>query len=145
MTRMNRRAFLRAAASGAALSTFPPAIQRALAIPANNATGTINDIEHVIIFMQENRSFDHYFGTVPGVRGYSDRFTIPMASGKPVWFQQGTSGSVQPYYLNPALGNGLYVGGVHTWSDQQAAWDGGRMAAWPKAKNIAASDRKSVV
>ncbi|MFM0664604.1 phosphocholine-specific phospholipase C [Paraburkholderia sediminicola] len=139
MTRMNRRTFLHTAAAGAALSAFPPAIQRALAIPANNATGTINDVEHVVIFMQENRSFDHYFGNLPGVRGYSDRFTIPMASGNPVWVQQGTSGTVQPYHLDPALGNGLYVGGVHTWSDQQAGWDGGRMSAWPKAKNIAAS------
>ena len=47
MIRMNRRKFLHAAAAGAALSAFPPAIQRALAIPANNATGTINDVEHV--------------------------------------------------------------------------------------------------
>ncbi|WP_420993727.1 phosphocholine-specific phospholipase C [Cupriavidus sp. 30B13] len=136
---MNRRQFLRTAAAGAALGAFPPAIQRALAIPANNATGTINDVQHVIIFMQENRSFDHYFGTMPGVRGYSDRFTIPMASGNPVWIQQGASGTVQPYYLDPSKGNGLYVGGAHDWSDQQAAWDGGRMAAWPKAKNINAS------
>jgi hypothetical protein len=77
MTTLNRRSLLRAAAASAALGPFPPAIQRALAIPANNATGTINDVEHVIILMQENRSFDHYFGTMPGVRGFSDRFTIP--------------------------------------------------------------------
>lgn len=139
MIRMNRRTFLGAAAAGAAFCALPPAIRRALAIPAHNATGTINDVEHVIIFMQENRSFDHYFGTMPGVRGYSDRFTIPMASGKSVWFQQGSSQTVQPYYLDPALGNGLYVGGVHSWHDQQAAWDGGRMSAWPKAKGISAS------
>jgi phospholipase C len=139
MSTLNRRTFLRAAAAGAALGPFPPAIQRALAIPANNATGTINDVEHVVIFMQENRSFDHYFGTMPGVRGYSDRFTIPMLSGNPVWIQQGTSGNVQPFHLDPSKGNGLYVGGAHDWTDQQAAWDGGRMAAWPKAKNLGAS------
>ncbi|TRM52358.1 phospholipase C, phosphocholine-specific [Achromobacter sp. LC458] len=135
MTLMNRRNFLRAAAATAALGPFPPAIQRALAIPANNATGTINDVEHVIILMQENRSFDHYYGTMPGVRGFSDRFTIPMASGQPVWIQQGTSGTVQPYYLDATKGNALRVGGAHNWADQQAAWDGGRMAAWPRAKN----------
>ncbi len=135
MTSLNRRHFLRAAAAGAALGPFPPAIQRALAIPANNKTGTINDVEHVIILMQENRSFDHYYASLPGVRGFSDRFTIPMASGNPVWVQQGTAGPVQPYYLDASKGNALRVGGAHNWGDQQAAWDGGRMAAWPKAKS----------
>lgn len=48
----------------AALAAFPSSIQKALAIPANNKTGTIQDVEHVIILMQENRSFDHYFGTL---------------------------------------------------------------------------------
>jgi phospholipase C len=139
MTTLNRRTFLRAAAATAAVSPFPPAIQRALAIPANNATGTINDVEHVIILMQENRSFDHYFGTLPGVRGFSDRLTIPMASGKPVWMQQGASGTVQPYYLDATKGNALRVGGAHDWGDQHAAWDGGRMASWPKAKNTTVS------
>ena len=43
-----------------------------LAIPANRATGTIKDVEHVVILMQENRSFDHYFGTLRGVRGFGD-------------------------------------------------------------------------
>ncbi len=47
-----------------------------------NATGTIKDVEHVIILMQENRSFDHYFGTLKGVRGFGDRFTIPLANGR---------------------------------------------------------------
>jgi phospholipase C len=40
------------------------------AIPANNRTGTIKDVEHIIFMMQENRSFDDYFGTLRGVRGY---------------------------------------------------------------------------
>jgi hypothetical protein len=78
----SRRKFLTGTATtGAAalaLSAFPPSIRRALAIPANNATGTIMDVEHVVILMQENRSFDHYFGTLPGVRGFGDRFTIPL-------------------------------------------------------------------
>ena len=64
----SRRKFLTGTATtGAAalaISAFPPSIRRALAIPANNKTGTIMDVEHVVILMQENRSFDHYFGTV---------------------------------------------------------------------------------
>jgi len=51
---------------------LPASIQRALAIPANNVTGTIQDVEHVVILMQENRSFDHYFGMLQGVRGFND-------------------------------------------------------------------------
>ena len=59
----SRRSFLRNSAragiAAGTLAAFPPAIQRALAIPANNATGTIRDVEHVVILMQENRAFDH--------------------------------------------------------------------------------------
>ncbi|MGT2491669.1 alkaline phosphatase family protein [Cupriavidus basilensis] len=54
-------------------------IRKALAIPANNATGTIKDVEHVVILMQENRSFDHYFGTLKGVRGFGDTHHHPAA------------------------------------------------------------------
>ena len=84
-----KRRFLRNAAASTAgltaLSMFPPAIRRALAIPANNRTGTINDVEHVVILMQENRSFDMYFGTFKGVRGFGDRITIPLAQNRSVW------------------------------------------------------------
>jgi phospholipase C len=135
MTNINRRTFLRGAAGAAALASFPLSIQRALAIPANNATGTIRDIEHVIILMQENRAFDHYHGTLPGVRGYSDRFTIPMASGKPVWLQQASDGTlIQPYHLDYTLGQALNGSLSHSWTDQQNAWNHGRMTGWPVAK-----------
>jgi phospholipase C len=136
---MNRRNFLRAGAAGAALASLPLSIQRALAIPANNRTGTINDVEHIVIFMLENRGFNHYFGTLPGVRGFSDRITIPMASGNPVWIQQGSAGTVQPYHLDPSKGDALVDGGAHGWGDQHNAWDHGRMAAWPRAKGTSVS------
>ncbi|MGT2490491.1 alkaline phosphatase family protein [Cupriavidus basilensis] len=38
-------------------------------------------MEHVVILMQENRSFDNYFGTLKGVRGFGDRFPILLAGG----------------------------------------------------------------
>ena len=66
MTRIDRRSFLMAAAGAAAL---PPVLAHAASIDAAVRTGTIQDVEHVVIFMQENRSFDHYFGSMPGVRG----------------------------------------------------------------------------
>ena len=64
MVDKQRRRFLRVATqSAAALAAMPAGIRRALAIPAAVRTGTIRDVQHVVILMQENRSFDHYFGT----------------------------------------------------------------------------------
>ena len=48
------------------------------------ATGTIQDVEHVVILMQENRSFDHYFGSMKGVRGFNDRAALLLQSGRSV-------------------------------------------------------------
>ncbi len=44
----------------------------ALALAISASAGSIKDIKHVVIFMQENRAFDHYFGTMAGVQGFSD-------------------------------------------------------------------------
>ena len=57
-----RRQFIRRFGAAAALSAFPPAIRRALAIAADRRTGTIEDVDHIVLLMMENRSFDHYFG-----------------------------------------------------------------------------------
>src|SRR5213594_3670146 len=46
----------------------------AISRPANQG---IHKIKHVIFIMQENRSFDHFFGTFPGADG------IPMSNGRP--------------------------------------------------------------
>ncbi len=139
----SRRNFLRGTASAgiaaATLAAFPPAIRRALAIPANNATGTIMDVEHIVILMQENRSFDHYFGTLMGVRGFGDRFTIPLPKGLNVWQQSDANGKpILPYHLDGTKGNAQRVSGTpHSWSNGQDAWDGGRMYQWPRYKNTA--------
>ena len=75
-----RRAFLRAAMGlTATAELWPGAIARAMEIPAAHRTGTIMDVEHVVIFMQENRSFDHYFGTLSGVRGFADPLSLDLA------------------------------------------------------------------
>lgn len=135
MPDFSRREILRAAAIGSAFSLLPASIRKALAIPANNRTGTLNDVEHVVILMQENRSFDHYFGTLPGVRGFSDRITIPLPGGRHVWQQQGESRLVLPYHLDSKRGNAQRVSGTpHSWVDEQSAWDNGRMSAWPTYK-----------
>ena len=91
-----RRDFFRTSAKTAgalsAMALLPASIQRALAIPAAVDSGTIKDIKHVVILMQENRSFDHYFGTLRGVRGFGDRFPIPLSTGQSVFYQPDPNG-----------------------------------------------------
>ena len=73
MKSSERRKFMKIMGSSAiAAAALPNSISKALAIPAHNRTGTIADVEHIIILTQENQSFDHYFGTLKGVRGFSD-------------------------------------------------------------------------
>jgi len=84
MTKFDRRQFLGLAGA----SSLPLSIRKALAIPAAMRTGTIQDVEHVVILTQENRSFSHYFGTLPGVRGFGDRITVPQSDGRSVWQQR---------------------------------------------------------
>jgi phospholipase C len=100
MTSGSRRDFLRVGAAAAAVSAIPASIARALAIPAARVTGTIADVGHVVILMQENRSFDHYFGTLNGVRGFGDPRPITLRNGKPVWYQPSDDdGHVLPFAL----------------------------------------------
>jgi len=135
MPSLTRRKLLQAAAIGTFFSSLPASIRQALAIPANNRTGTIKDVEHVVILMQENRSFDHYFGTFPGVRGFSDRFTIPQTGQREVWEQQGKGRLVMPYHLDSSKGNAQRVSGTpHSWADAHSAWGEGRISAWPTYK-----------
>ncbi|WP_284922729.1 phosphocholine-specific phospholipase C [Acinetobacter baumannii] len=133
---MNRREFLlnstKTMFGTAALASFPLSIQKALAIDAKVESGTIQDVKHIVILTQENRSFDNYFGTLKGVRGFGDRFTIPMTEGRKVWEQyDANKKKVLPYHLDSRLGNAQRVSGTpHSWSDGQAAWDNGRMSDW---------------
>ena len=134
---LDRRRLLITATAGAAL---PAAIARAADIDAHVRTGTIMDVEHVVILMQENRSFDHYFGAMNGVRGFADRFPIPLPGGRTVWTQANAPGSqpshIVPFPLNTTqtFAHMRVEGTPHSWTDAQAAWDQGRMADWPAAK-----------
>ncbi len=139
-----RRDFLRRSAgtlgAAAALTTLPPAIRKALAVEAAVETGTIQDIKHIVILMQENRSFDHYFGTLRGVRGFGDRFPIPLASGKSVFFQPNPAGGadIPPFRRDSRVANALIGSGTpHNFPDQQAAWSQGKMDRWIQFKNQA--------
>jgi phospholipase C len=87
MSNTNRRTFLQlmGLTGAATLTTMKANIARALGIAANSRTGTIQDVEHVVILMQENRPFDHHFGTLRGVRGYNDpraiKINLPLKDG----------------------------------------------------------------
>jgi phospholipase C len=137
----SRRKFIQSAAqsgiAAATLTAFPPSIRKALAIPAFNETGTIRDVKHVVILTQENRAFDHYFGTLKGIRGFGDRFTIPQPGGRSVWEQLDRNGNpVLPYYLDATQGNAQRVSGTpHSWVDGQLGWLDGRIGYWPAVKN----------
>ncbi|MDQ4398015.1 alkaline phosphatase family protein, partial [Pseudomonas aeruginosa] len=104
MISKSRRSFIRLAAGtvGATVATsmLPSSIQAALAIPAHRRHGNLKDVEHVVILMQENRSFDHYFGTLKGVRGFGDRMAIPLPDGQRVWHQKGSKGEILPYHFD---------------------------------------------
>ncbi|OMY95642.1 phosphocholine-specific phospholipase C [Burkholderia pseudomallei] len=142
MTSESRRRFLhtiaQSAGAAAALTVFPESIRRALAIPAASRTGTLRDVEHIVVFMQENRSFDHYFGHLRGVRGYNDRFPIPLPNGKPVWYQPSKANPgkpVLPFRLNTLTTSAQCIGDLdHSWYKTHAAIDGGRYDQWPANK-----------
>src|SRR5882724_3591337 len=94
----DRRKLLKLAGAGALAAAFPESIKRALAVPAHHRTGTLQDVEHVVFLMQENRSFDHYFGTLRGVRGFGDKHPMRLASGESVFSQPDGAARVIPFH-----------------------------------------------
>src|SRR5450432_3884979 len=81
-------------------SIIPASIKKALAIEPTPGS-TWRDAEHVVILMQENRSFDHCFGTLRGVRGFNDPRAIQLPNGNPVWLQTNKAGETfAPFHLN---------------------------------------------
>lgn len=148
ITLQDRRSFIRSMMETAGLAAgLTPSIARALEIPAHRRTGTLQDVEHVVILTQENRSFDHYFGTMRGVRGFGDRFAIPApplasAPDRTVLVQPNEHAGadpalIAPFRLDTSVDFRLYrpMGTPHGFTDSQAAWDNGRMGAWPHAKH----------
>jgi phospholipase C len=134
----DRREFLKLLTTTAAASAFPASISRALAIPAHHRTGSINDVEHVVVMMQENRSFDHYFGTLRGVRGFGDPRAVKLPSGKSVWHQpdpNNPDGYVLPFRPETSnLGLKFLEDTPHDWNGTHAAWNGGAFDQWVPQK-----------
>ena len=131
MTDATRRRLLQLIGATGAAGAMPKAIADALEIPAHNRKGSIEDVEHIVILTQENRSFDHYFGTLRGVRGFADPRTVRLPTGKPVWNQPAAGSEVLPFRPDVKdLGLAFLPDPPHGWNDTHAAWNGGRHDQW---------------
>jgi phospholipase C len=115
--------------------TIPQSIQRALAINPKEGS-TFYDAEHVVILMQENRAFDHAFGTLQGVRGFNDPRPIIQPDRKPVWFQTDALGNTYaPFRLNIKDSKITWMGSLpHSRHSQIDAFNGGKYDKWLIAK-----------
>ena len=135
MTGINRRRFMQLAGGTAAASALSTSIARAAEIPANRRTGTLRDVEHVVVLMQENRSFDHYFGTLRGVRGFGDPHPVTLPSGRPVWHQSDGVRDVLPFRPRvDDLGMVFLQDLDHSWNGGHLALNQGRYDRWIPAK-----------
>ena len=134
-----RRDFIKKAAllSGGAgvLSGLPPSIQKAFAINPE-AGSTYLDAEHIVFLMQENRSFDHCYGTLQGVRGFNDPRAIPLPNKNKVWLQSNAAGETYaPFRLNIKESNITWLGSLpHGWSDMTDARNEGKHDKWLDSK-----------
>jgi len=148
MAGISRRRFvgggLGALGAAGLANALPAAVQKAVADASDNPPRSLSQIEHVIVFMQENRSFDTYFGTLRGVRGFNDPTAITLSTGKPVWYQpdpMNPDGYELPFHLD-TLGTSAaaIVDLSHSWVPQHQSWNGGKMDNWLPAHRAADGD-----
>ncbi len=135
-----KKSLLLAGGTGVA-TLLPQSIQRAFAI--NPAPGsTYLDAEHVVLLMLENRSFDHCFGTLNGVRGFNDPRALRLANGNPVWLQTDPSGTTfAPFRLGMRDSKSTWMGALpHGRHDQVDAYHNGRMDKWLHVKQSSHKD-----
>ena len=113
---------------------LPASLARAASTPPPSGGFDLSKVKHVVYLMQENRSFDHYFGTFPGVRGFDDPTAMTLANGNSV-FQQpdpaNPDGYLEPYHMDTATTGAAAVPSLsHDWRDQHASWNKGAMDGW---------------
>src|ERR1700761_1716200 len=134
-----RRDFIKKAALLAGATSLagiiPASIQKAMAI--NPAPGTTYmDAEHIVILMQENRSFDHVYGTLKGVRGYNDPRAINLPNKNKVWLQSNAKGETYaPFRLDIKNTKATWMNSLpHTWRNQVLARNDGKYDQWLNVK-----------
>jgi phospholipase C len=128
-SKITRREALRdAGVAGLGLAAAGAGIEGLLAQAASASThGTLKDIKHVVILIQENRSFDHYFGTLSGVKGFDDK------RNRDVFFQKSGAKTVHPFHYK----SGCLADITHDWGPQHTSWNGGKMNDFLKAHEAA--------
>jgi phospholipase C len=131
MARLSRSRFLSTAAAAASL----PYLEWLRPARADAAPSKLSDIEHIVILMQENRSFDHYFGTLSGVRGFADAHPTLLSDGRPVFYQpDGRDGYVLPFHLDTKTTSAQRLHDLsHAWGALHDSWNGGRVDGWVTA------------
>src|SRR5580693_2273870 len=135
----NRREFLKKTAlltGGAGVAQFlPESILRALAITPPEGS-TWQDAEHIVILMQENRSFDHTLGTLRGVRGYNDPRAIELPNRNLVWLQSNAAGQTYPpFRLDIKNTRITWMHSLpHSWANQVNARNDGKFDQWLNVK-----------
>jgi phospholipase C len=139
---VSRRRFLQytglgtaaAAAVGITGGTAAAATSSATRALPRGWSGTIGDVKHVVILMQENRSFDHYFGTLAGVRGFGDKQALTWQNGGSIFQQPDAKrtdlGYLLPYNLTDQTDGDL----DHSWNGDHSARSGGLWNNWVPAK-----------
>ena len=136
----SRREFflqIAALARGAQIAgTLLASIERASAIDPPEGSSFL-DAEHVVILMQENRSFDHAFGALSGVRGFNDPRAVTLPDDKPVWLQTNAAGETYaPFRLDLKGTRATWLGSLpHSWRDQTDARNNGNHDGWLDAKS----------
>jgi phospholipase C len=146
-TKLTRRRLLKGAATlavaAAAQTLLPPNLRRVLAQGAP-PSGSLGDIKHVVLLMQENRSFDHYFGTLAGVRGFDDPNALTLSTGRSAFYQpdvKNPNGYLLPFHLDTRASSAQKIPSTsHAWEVQHEAWNGGKMDQWLAAHRKADGD-----
>ncbi len=131
----SRRDFLKQSLLLSSAAAIPLSIQRAFAIAPTPGTSYL-DAEHIVILMQENRSFDHTFGTLQGVRGFNDPRALRLPNGNSVFLQSNAAGETYaPWRLDINDTKATWTGSLpHSRESQVDAWNNGHHDRWLDAK-----------
>jgi phospholipase C len=118
-------------------NVIPMSIQKAMAINAEPGS-TFYDAEHIVFLMQENRSFDHMFGKMKGVRGFNDPRAKTLPNKNKVWLQSDEKGKTYaPFHVDINKTKITWQGGLaHSWPDQVAARNKGKYDKWVPIKSL---------
>jgi phospholipase C len=113
-------------ASGFTANLLDSGTQLQLAVTAAGVTGSIADVRHVVILMDENRAFDHYFGTLRGVRGFNDRNALQITNGTNIFYQPTGSDYELPFHNSLQCLTDLN----HSWPVTHTTINNGKSDGW---------------